>query len=115
MLDTVYAAKIVSYAVAVGLLWPAAQAALQKPWLNAKWKSWLSLAAAVVFGLAGYVTTSGFDFSDPSKIVLWVIGLYGAIQVLYRALKASIYIPLESSVTGVIGGDEFAPDAEPEQ
>ena len=63
-------AQIVAYAAAVGLLWPTVQALLQKPWWSPKAKSIITVAAAVVFGGAGYLVTTGFDFSNPSAIVV---------------------------------------------
>lgn len=102
-IDPNHVAKVVAYATAVGGLWPVVQSILQKPWLAPKWKTGLTIGASVVFGLAGYLVNGGFDFSDPSKIVLWVVGLYAAINVMYRSLKSAVYIPLESSTPGVIG------------
>jgi hypothetical protein len=93
-------ALIVAYAAAIGLLYPVFQAMLQKPWWSPRTKALLTVGGAVVFGLAGYLITTDFDFSDPSKIVLWLIGLYSAIQLGYQALKRPVLDKVELSVNG---------------
>lgn len=96
-LDPELVAKIVAYATAVGLLWPIVQALVQRPSTSPKVKAGLHIAAAVVFGLAGYLVQFGLDFSSPEAIITWVVGVYSAIMVIYRGLKSTIYDRLEAT------------------
>lgn len=96
-LDPDLVAKIVGYAAAVGLLWPIVQSLIQRPTTSPKVKAGLHIAAAIVFGIAGYLVQFGLDFSSPEAIISWVVGVYAAIMVIYRGLKSTVYDRLEAT------------------
>ena len=96
------AARIVGVAAAIGVLIPLVQAVLQKPWWSPRAKAILTVALAVVGGIAGYITQNGVDLTDPVKIALWVAGGYAAATTLYARLLRPLGVTgyLEHNVNG---------------
>lgn len=95
-------AKIISICAAIGVLMPHLQAVIQKPSWSPRAKALLSVALAVIGGLAAYIVTNGLDFNDPVKIALWISGAYVAIGELYARLWRPLGTTdaLEESVNG---------------
>ena len=92
--------EAVAIVLAIGGLLPLLTAAVQQPQWTARTRTVLSVAISVLAGIVGYVSVNGMDFSTPSKVVTWVVGVVLISSTSYKTLwQPSGVAPAVESIT----------------
>lgn len=97
-----------SVILALGGLLPLLTAALEQPGWSARTRTWVSVAVSVLAGLVAYVTQNGLDFSSPSLIVTFLVGVTLASATSYKTLwkPSGVADKIENATSRSVGTPE---------